>query len=197
MQNKWIHEIEGLEQFVGYKVYEDGVIESHHKRRNHEWIISDNPVRELKPTLRKKGYLKVDLRNNNKRFGAFIHRLVALSFIPNPENKPEVNHKDGNKSNNCVGNLEWCTQIENHRHKCRMGLNVVKKGEDHYLHGKFGVLHHSSKSVIQIDLSDNVITVYPSIRDAAKSFDKHPSGISKCCHGVIQTAFGFKWKYVG
>ena len=57
-----------------------------------------------------KGYRRVVLMKNGKPIDALVHRLIALTFIPNPENKPEINHKDGNKENNSVFNLEWCTQ---------------------------------------------------------------------------------------
>lgn len=59
-----------------------------------------------------------------------VHQLVALAFIPNPENKPQINHKDGNKKNNCVDNLEWCTASENTKHAHRTGLAYVYHGQD-------------------------------------------------------------------
>lgn len=71
----------------------------------------------MKPWVDKHGYLTVGLRRPNKTTEKFyVHRLVAQYFIPNPENKPEVNHKDFNKSNNWVNNLEWCTRAENSKH---------------------------------------------------------------------------------
>lgn len=77
---------------------------------------NNGKVIKLKPQKTWKGYLRVHLRNNNGPRHKPIHRLVAEAFIPNPDNKPEVNHKDGNKKNNYVGNLEWCTGSENMRH---------------------------------------------------------------------------------
>lgn len=68
-----------------------------------------------------------------------IHRMVAEVFIPNPDNKPCVNHKDGNKHNNCVDNLEWVTYEENSQHAVKMGL--IKSGKDSYLYGKRGSQH--------------------------------------------------------
>jgi hypothetical protein len=85
----------------------------------------------LKGELHSKGYLRVQLYGEdrkNKRY--FVHRLVGLAFIPNPDNKPQVNHKDGNKQNNEVTNLEWATVQENGQHASDTGLLNVRKGED-------------------------------------------------------------------
>lgn len=73
----------------------------------------------------KNGYMLVtikDIQNKSKYKAFYIHRLVAQAFIPNPNNLPQVNHKDGNKLNNCVDNLEWCTHSENMQHALRTGL---------------------------------------------------------------------------
>jgi hypothetical protein len=83
----------------------------------------------LKPLKLRKGYLGVEFRESNKRKHFRVHRLVALVFIPNPENKPEVNHKDGIKSNNHVDNLEWCTASENVQHAYDTGLKKPNIGE--------------------------------------------------------------------
>jgi len=69
-----------------------------------------------------RGYLGVNLWNGTKSIKKYIHRLVALAFIPNPENLPDVNHKDGDKSNNTLDNLEWCTNQENMNHAWKTGL---------------------------------------------------------------------------
>lgn len=79
------------------------------------------------PTTRS-DYLYVKLWKHNKMYQMSVHRAVALAFIPNPENKPQVNHIDGNKLNNHVNNLEWVTVSENHKHAFRVGL---KSGEAH------------------------------------------------------------------
>ena len=89
-----------------------------------------NKERILKPNDNGNGYLSVFLTLYNKKHKFYIHRLVGISFIPNPENKPEVNHIDGYKLNNCVDNLEWCTVSENHKHAFKIGLQCLY-GENH------------------------------------------------------------------
>lgn len=80
------------------------------------------------------GYLMVGLRKEGKRKSFSIHRLVAMHFIDNPLGLPEVNHKDGNKLNCHVSNLEWCTNLENQQHAWRTGLKVARYGEDNNFH---------------------------------------------------------------
>lgn len=77
----------------------------------------------------RQGYSTTALRINNKQKTYFVHRLVAEAFIPNPDNKPFINHIDGNPSNNNVENLEWCTQKENIRHAVKIGRWNAAKGE--------------------------------------------------------------------
>ncbi|MDD5363601.1 MAG: NUMOD4 motif-containing HNH endonuclease [Ignavibacteria bacterium] len=87
----------------------------------------------LSPAINDKGYYKVVLYKNKIKKTKLGHRLVAIAFIPNPENKPEVNHKDGNPLNNNIDNLEWNTKLENVRHAFRTGL-VNHKGENNSRH---------------------------------------------------------------
>lgn len=81
------------------------------------------------------GYKRVDLTVNNKSKGFFVHRLVATAFLSNPENKPQVNHIDGNKQNNNISNLEWVTQEQNMAHAWRIGLTKGNTGK-HFTHHK-------------------------------------------------------------
>ena len=78
------------------------------------------------------GYLRIDLFKNGKRIPKRVHRLVLEAFVPNPEGKPEGNHKDGIKKNNFVWNLEWCTSSENLKHAFKNGLLNPSHGERHY-----------------------------------------------------------------
>ena len=97
-----MQDIKGYEGI--YAVTEDGQVWSYRRKKF------------LKPYDTGRGYKKVDLYLKGKREKRYIHRLVAEAFIPNPENKPQVNHKDENKDNNSVGNLEWMTSKENNNY---------------------------------------------------------------------------------
>lgn len=84
----------------------------------------------LKPNMNDRGYLDVALCKNRQYKHFRINRLVAMTFIPNPNNLSQVNHKDGDKQNNCVDNLEWCTQAYNNLHANRTGLRRFVRGEN-------------------------------------------------------------------
>ena len=99
-------------------------------------IISYKGYTSSKPIVVKSingphGYQKVNISMHGKEKLISVHRLVAEAFIPNPDNKPEVNHKDGNKKNNAVWNLEWVTSKENIAHAYRTGPRKGMKGDDH------------------------------------------------------------------
>jgi hypothetical protein len=82
------------------------------------------------PGCQNNGYLQTPLWKDNKGVSILVHRLVALAFLPNPQNKEFVNHLDGHKQNNVLSNLEWVTRKENHEHAARLGL--LSRGESHY-----------------------------------------------------------------
>lgn len=86
----------------------------------------------LKQTINKRdGYFYVGICKDGKRKNRKVHRLIAETFMPNPKNKPTVNHIDGNKENNCISNLEWCSQSENMKHSYRIGLRDKERLREH------------------------------------------------------------------
>jgi len=89
----------------------------------------NNKITILKNYTNNKGYPEVNLKYNSKKKHLMIHRLIAIYFIDNPENLPEVNHKDGNKLNYKINNLEWCTHAENIQHAYDTGLQKLQLGE--------------------------------------------------------------------
>ena len=140
----------------------------------------------LTPVLKKTGYAKVTLHINKKQITANVHRLVAETFIPNPENKPYINHINGIKSDNRVENLEWCTAKENTSH-WRNVLGVKK------LNGEHG---RKCKQVIQKDsLTGRQINIYNGIGEAERKTGICQQGISSCCLGKYKTSGGYAWQY--
>lgn len=148
-----------------------------------------NIVKNLKPTLYFKRYKAVSLFNNKKKKVFLVHRLVALTFIPNYENKPFVNHIDGNKFNNKLENLEWVTNSENQKHAHKIGLNFSPSKN------KFGADNYLSKPVIKYNLKGEKIKIFGGIREAERYTGIKRSCIINCCKGKQKTAGGFIWKY--
>ena len=134
--------------------------------------------RVLKPRLDKDGYLVHGLYQNNKQNQLLLHRIIATAFIDNHEEKPCVNHIDENKLNNDLSNLEWCTVRENLVHGTRM-KRIAEK---------------NFKKVIQLDLNDNVLNEFESIKQAGQETGVFATSISACCNGRIKSSGGFKWR---
>lgn len=125
----------------------------------------------------------------------YVHRLVAETYIPNPENKPQVNHIDGIKSNNNLSNLEWNTAKENSIHSWRNKLQTKIIGEEHYMYGLFGKHNPNSKKVLQFSLDGKLIKIWDSVINASIKLNIDNSSICKVCNGKAKTAGKFKWKY--
>lgn len=148
-------DIEGYEGL--YQVSNEGRIKSIKKRK----ILS--------LFANHKGYLQTYLYKNGEKKGFLVHRLVAEAFIPNPMNLPQVNHKDENKTNNSVENLEWCTN-------------------------DYNINYSQSKKVYQYTLNNDLVKIWNSTMELGRNGFSQPC-ISLCCNGKKQKHKGYKWSY--
>ena len=131
------------------------------------------------------GYERAHLFKNNKGKYFLVHRLVANAFIPNPDNLPQVNHKDEDKTNNRVDNLEWCTPKYNYNY----GTINIRRSQKQ-LNDK-----NKSKIVLQYSLDGTFIKEWKSTKDVQRNLGFDNSHISECCRNIIKTAYGYLWKY--
>jgi len=134
-------------------------------------------------------YYTVEL--SNKKW--CVHKLVLIAFVPNPNNKPQGNHLNGNKLDNRLENLEWCTPKENNQHAWRTGLNKPSYG----MLGKVGAMNKTSKRVYQFTLDGKYITEYESVSQAYRITNVNSRHICECANNKPMhiTAGGFKWSY--
>jgi len=190
VESKWINQIKGLEHIEGYKIYSDGTILSFLKRHDYIYIVSDKPRKVLIPFSAGRRYDVVSLKGKDYP----VHRLVAMAFIPNPDRKPQVHHKDGNKFNNDVSNLEWVTNSENQAYSVNAGTHVSIKGDNHYRR-KPGYIQHNRKPVYQLDLNGTVLRRFDSVKEAAEMVNINYTTISKALTHPSCTAAGYKWTY--
>ena len=134
--------------------------------------------RILKPVTDRHGYLIVGLWQNNKHKTYKVHRLVAEAFLPNPDNLPQVNHKDENKLNNNVDNLEWCTNDYNYHYGTR--IERISK--------------RRSKTVLQYDLEGNFIREWKSTAECGRN-GFNQGHVAACCQGKLKKHKDSIWRY--
>lgn len=173
------------------------------------------PEKILKPNKTKYGYLKITLRKNNKSKYFTVHRLVAITFIPNPENKPQIDHINADKTNNSVNNLRWVTCKENINNP----LTLIKNsGKNHYLYGK-NLSEETKQNIRKAHLGKkiseetkeklrgknnprsrsiknlNTNEIFDSVRNAGKKYGVHHSSILYAIKHNGKCA-GYHWEYV-
>ena len=146
----------------------------------------------LKGQISQYGYRRFQLRKNGKVFSTSSHRLVANSFICNTDNKPFVNHIDGDRLNNTVDNLEWVTHSENMKHAVEIGLHKPDVSKARLLAVKSNMV-----KINQFDLKGNLIGSYNSIVEAAETLGLNKTAIANNVRGTTKTSFGFVWKRKG
>ena len=159
----------------------------------------------LKPYISNSGYLLVGLYKQQKRDRKLLHRLVAEAFIPNPENKPEIDHINTIKTDNTVflnedgsidyekTNLRWTTRKENINNpltKTKMRINARKPSK-----GKYGKKHHRSKPIIQYDKEGNFIKEWECANDVERVLGISNKHIGSVCLGKRKSCGGYIWKY--
>ena len=154
------------------------------KRLGRKTVTSSGKVRYLKETIRKpqkdiKGYLNLRLSNNGTYKFCRIHRLVAEAFIPNPNNKPQVNHINEDRADNRVDNLEWVTCTENNNHGSR-NEKIAKI---------------QRKPVEGMSLKDNSILKYKQLKDTKLDGFNHLM-VSRCCRGIQYKHRGYIWRFI-
>lgn len=161
-----------IKGFENYSITSDG-----HVFNNN--LYNMNIRRELKRKINKHGYYYVALYKNGSCNNRLVHVLVAEHFIPNPNNLPQVNHKDLNKLNPDVSNLEWCTQSYNIKHSFANGSHDNSKFK---------------KRVQQIH-NNVVISEFNSVSEASNITKVNRAHISSCCNGKSKSAGGYEWRY--
>lgn len=167
--------MEFLEEWRPIKDYEDRYLVS-----NTGSVFSKISGRLLSPKIDRYGYKVVSLSRNGKLKHFTVHRLVALTFIPNPKNLPTVNHKDENKLNNEVTNLEWTTVKDNDNYGSRNKRMADSKKKN---------------PIAQYDTDMNLIEIHLGIKDAMRSTGVNRNSIREVCRGNRSTAGGFVWRY--
>ena len=183
-----------IENYEGYQVSNFGRVRSLDRYNSRGYWIKGCI---LKPIMDKKGYLNVGLSKNNQRKAFKVHRLVALHFIPNIENKPEIDHINTIKTDNSVflnedgsinyekTNLRWVTPKENSNNP----LSLVNKSES-----KKGVKNHRHQPVLQYDKDGNFIREWDTITEAETTLNITHK-IHYVCQGKRKTCGGYIWKY--
>lgn len=161
-----------------YEASTEGRIRSVARTATGRWGTCRRRSTILKPTPTGKGYLQVRFSVDGEKSQPLVHRLVAAAFLPNPRRLPQINHKDGDKANNRIDNLEWCTASENALHRGRV------------LHKAVG---RAKRPVVCTDTG----VVYASSHDAAKALGLRQGNIFQVCQGRYNRVNGLHFEFAG
>lgn len=140
------------------------------------YSVTTNKIRQIQVNNHRYGYCEISLHKNGKEYRFKVHRLVALHFIPNPLNKPEVNHKDGNKLNNCYHNLEWVTSVENKQHAWKNSLYTSK---------------HRQRPIICNETGEE----FPSVVEASRKLNIDRRSLFRVLKGERKTCNKLSFRY--
>lgn len=167
-----------------YLVYNDGRV----------WSIRSNKF--LKPCKCTNGYLRYTLYKNGRAKQHYAHRLVAIQFIPNPHKLPQVNHKDENKENNHVDNLEWVTARRNcnyGHHNKRLSRSLQGRTLSKETRIRISKARGTGR-VLQYSMNMQFIRAWKSMSAASRALNIDVSNISKCCRHIYRQAGGYIWR---
>ena len=186
-----------------------------------EYLVSNNgdvfsfmSKKYLKPSINEKGYMRVCLQKRVMKSWKRVNRLVAEAFIPNPDNLPMVNHKDEDKTNNFLENLEWCTAQYNNtygnkakrqankirgiahsnEHKKKITSSLLKYYETHDS-ASIGRISEKRKGVVGVRNGESV--QFQSVKDAAIAVNGARANITRSCNSKTRKAYGYKWMWAG
>lgn len=139
-------------------------------------VFAQRTCNAIRPYIKRNGYLQVTLYAEDGKHNEYVHRLVGKQFLPNPENKPEINHKDGNKQNNNYSNLEWSTSSENKYHAYKTGLSIP--------YNRNGNRNPRAKlNPLDVHVIRHILQKFPNFHYVAKLYHLSPSTVQKISNG--------------